>query len=583
MGRIADAVLTMLADGPIGIDDLGDRLARTGVTRSRDPAAAVRRAVRDDPRFIQIADGRIASVARALSGVALTAVVTPEQASRGHIEVEPDLAPLVILGVGPMLPLPDGIAAGDAVSVVLEDPERRRISIRPLDSISRRGGDERAVVDAVRERLDRWSPERPWVAPPVTHLGTVATSAAAISPDVLRGPGRPLSEVLADAGFEVHLGWVGPAGTEWASLTEEEIDAVEEDVRELLAAERHGEAAVAQERLVAILARHLPERVPPARRLLARILARAGRSDEGLEWLLDAFDEGDPEDWYEAALIAYRTGEETSARRWAEGGLARCGGGSRAEVEVCLEDIAGDLDAQAAFLRLSSELGVVAPRPGSAAAVTRAVTGLSRSCLVEAMVEEVLTRIPPDDVPPLLAALAALGDDGREACLAFAAILPGEMSRLAREAAGRGARARRPGIAGLVNARATGAWATSLADAPDQQQIVVTVEKERRRVSPLVVLIDVEELGGGVKDAFFLPDMAEPRLRRELFAPMRELGLACAPVDLDWTVALIRNGLARTEEIGWPIPSASHQPVVERIERWLLRPRRDGVDRTPAP
>src|SRR5690606_6686381 len=122
----------------------------------------------------------------------------------------------------------------------------------------------------------------------------------------------------------VHLGWVGPAGTGWASLTEEEVDELELDVAELLAAERPAEAALAQERLVAVLRRHLPERVPPARRRLARILARAGRPDDALAELVGAFPDGDPEDWYEAAVLAVRTGDEVRARRWVEAGLARC-------------------------------------------------------------------------------------------------------------------------------------------------------------------------------------------------------------------------------------------------------------------
>ena len=66
MGRIADSAVDLLAAGPLGADDLGAALAGAGVTRSRDPAAAVRRALRDDPRVLQIADGRFASVVQAL-------------------------------------------------------------------------------------------------------------------------------------------------------------------------------------------------------------------------------------------------------------------------------------------------------------------------------------------------------------------------------------------------------------------------------------------------------------------------------------------------------------------------------------
>lgn len=581
MGRIADAVLSLLADGPAGAGDLGASLARAGVTRARDPESAVRRATRDDPRVIQIADGRLASVAQALSGVELTTVVTAEAAASGAVEVEPDLAPLMILGVGPTIPLPPEAAAGDALLLRLDDPERRRFSLHVLDALRCRPAEEAALVAAVAERLGRWSPERPWAAPPVTHLATVAASLAAARPDRLRAGGRPLSVVLAEAGYEVHLGWVGPAGTEWGSLTEEEVDALEADVADLLTEERAAEAALAQQRLLVVLRRHLPDRVPAARRLLARTLARAERPAEALDHLTGAFHEDDPEDWYEAAVIAQRSGDEVSARRWVEAGLARCADASRSEVAACLADIGGDLDAQWAFLRLRAGLGEVGPDPGDAERAARAIVGPGRSYLVEAMVEEVLAALPPGDLGAFLAALAEVEGVGREACLAIAAIMPPAVARVAREAAGRGPAAHRPAIAGLVAARPAAAWSTSPGDAFDQRQLVVTVAKEQGRLSPLVALIDLEELGGAVKDAFFLPDMVEPRLRRELFRPMRELGLGSSPIDVNEAIAVLGDALDRTAEIGWRIPSLRHQPVLDRIERWLMRPRRGGAGRRP--
>src|SRR5262245_40330187 len=128
MGRIADAVLSLLAEVPAAADDLGAAVGRGGVARGRDPAAAVRRATRADPRISQIADGRLASVAGALGGVDLATVVTAEGAAAGAVEVEPDLAPLAMAGLGPAIELPAGIAAGDAIAVRLEDPARRRVT-----------------------------------------------------------------------------------------------------------------------------------------------------------------------------------------------------------------------------------------------------------------------------------------------------------------------------------------------------------------------------------------------------------------------------------------------------------------------
>jgi hypothetical protein len=581
MGRIADEVVGLLAAGPAAPASLGEALRRRGVTRARDPGAAVRRAVRDDRRVVEMADGRLASIAQALDAVVLTAVVDDRAARAGRLDVEPDLAPLALAGIGPTLPLPPGARAGGLVAVRVDAAEERRISVVPLRSVEGRTQDEAVIVTAVADRLAGRGRPGVWLPPPVTHLGTVALSVAASAPGAMRRPGRPLSAVLADAGYEVHLGWVGPAGTDWSSLTEQEIEALESDAAELLGDELAGEAALALERLVGVLERHLPERVPAVRRRLARTLVRAGRPDEALARLTAAFGEDDPEDRYEAALIAQRGGDDVSARRWVESGLARCDGPASEEVAACLADIGADLDAQAAFLRLRRGLGEVEPDATAAERVARAVVGLDRSYLVEAMVEEVLARVAPEELAPFLFALAELGDDGRDACLAFAAILPPPGARAAREAAGAGARARHDAVVGLLEARPVAAWATSPADAPDQQQLVVTVAKERGRVSPLVVLIDLEELGGGVKDAFFLPDMVPARLRRELFAPMDEIGLPSGPVDLHEAIDVVAVALERTARIGWRIPSLEHQPVVERIERWLGPPQPGGAPRPP--
>ncbi len=402
----------------------------------------------------------------------------------------------------------------------------------------------------------------------------------------MRAPGRPLSEVIAEAGFEVHLGWVGARETSWDHLTEEEIDALEAEVAALMVSERTAEAAEVQDRLVALLERAVPERVPAARRRLARILARAGDGERALDRLRAAFPGHDPEDWYEAALIAYRSGDPVSARRWAESGLAYSTAPERAEVAECLEDFAGDLDAQAAFLRLRATLededGDIEPERDGIERVVRALTGLDRSYLVEAMAEGIIESVPPEEIGGFLAAVAEVEEGGRDACLALATIVEPSLGRSVRDGlAGRGDRPSRPAVAGLLGARPVAAWATSPLDAPDQQQVVITIAKERGRLSPLVVLVDLDELGGGVKDAFFLPDMVEPRLRRELFAPMEQVGLPSVPVDTHEAIALIAVALDRTAEIGWRIPSLQHQPVLDRIERWLLRPQRGGTGRRP--
>ncbi|MGE3140468.1 MAG: hypothetical protein AB7O53_13495 [Thermoleophilia bacterium] len=569
MGRIADSVVALLAGGPLGPPALGEALAGQGLTRARDTAAAVRRAVRDDPRVLHLPDGRLASLTWALDGLELAVEVDAEAVTAGSVDVEPDLSPLSLLGVEPALRLPVGARAGDTVVVRVEDAATRSVAVAlSADPPPARPADEAAVVAAVRAALAGDGD--------IVHLGTVVACAAAADPGLLRTPGRPLSAAVRDAGLEVHLGWVGHPGTAWAALTEDEVDAMEMEVAALLRDELTAAAASAQARLVALLARHMPERVPAARRHLARVLARGGRGHDALDVLRPALAEGDPENWYEAALIAYRAGDEVSARRWAESGLAHAEPGS--DVAECLADMAGDLDAQATFLRVRGTLDEAADDMDAETAerVAKALVAPSRSYLVEGLAEELADGVGPDELPGVIAALAGAGEAGREALLALSAVLQPVPAAAAAEAAGRRARPRRAAVAGLLDARPSAAWATSPVDAPDQQQVVVAIAKEDGRVSPLVVLIDVDDLGGAVKDAFFLPDLADARLRRELFAPMEQVGLGPVPVDLSEAIAMVHVALARTGEIRWVLPSERHQPVLERIERWLLRPRGTG-------
>ena len=94
MGRIADSALDLLAAGPLTADEIGAALARDGVTRSRAPGAAVRRALAGDARVIRTGDGRLASVTQALAGVELTVAVDAEDVAAGEVPIDPDLAPL---------------------------------------------------------------------------------------------------------------------------------------------------------------------------------------------------------------------------------------------------------------------------------------------------------------------------------------------------------------------------------------------------------------------------------------------------------------------------------------------------------
>lgn len=569
MSRIARAALSILETGPVAASDLGRRLAEAGVTRARDPGAAVRRALRDDPRVVSLPDGRLALIDQALRDVVLTVRVGRDAAGRGELHTDGDLSPLGLVGIDSVR-LPAGARPGDLVAVTLRDPVTTEVGVEVIPGARARPLDERELCDAIGARLVRTGAGLP-AAAPVARLAPLFMAVAAGRPDAFRAPGRPLTEALRADGWDVHLGWVGGSGTAWASLTEEEIDALEADVADLLAMERPSEAAAVQDRVVTLLRRHLPDRVPSARRRLARVLARAGRGDEALSVLVGAFRFDDPEDRYEAALLAIRSGDVVSARRWVNEGLARIETTESSEVGICLEDIASDLDAQAAFLAARDWLPSLEEPVTGAERLVEAILAPRRSYLVETLVEEVFEDADPSAIRAVLDTMAGLGDAGRDACLACAAVLPPRAADAARRAAGGRRHARRPWVQGLLGAAPVAAWSTSLAHAPDQQQLVIAVRKERGRFSPLVVLLDHEQMEGAVKDAFFLPDMVEPRMRRELFAPMAELGLPSEPISVSDAIALLDHGLARTRALGWELPSELRQPATARIERWVLR------------
>lgn len=543
-----------------------------GVTRARDPVAAVRRALRDDTRVFELADGRLASVDQALAGLELTTRVTGGQERDGRIEVEPDLAPLAVLGLGPVIDLPAGVRAGEVVAVRVDDPSEREITVRAIGGVSERPGDEAAVVARARQLLAPPRDDAGWAPPPVVHLATVALAVAADDPAALRAPGRPLSEVVTGAGLETHMGWVGEAGTDWAAFTEDEASVLETEVAGLLTAQRPGDAAVVQDRLLSMLRRHLPGRVPTARRRMAHMLARAGRPGDAVGVLVGGGSD-DPEDWYEAAVVAHRAGQETRARRWVQAGLARLDGDAHADVGACLTDLEGDLDAQDRYLAARAGLSSLTPDPAGAAWLADAVAGLGRAYLVEALLEELAAgsdRVALDALIRMLAATA--GAPGRDVCLAMGRVLPRGIARRARAAVGHDAEPAGDAVAGLVDSRPDRAWSTRAAAVPGRRQIIVTVTRGGGRVAPLVALVGAGADGGMLDDALFLPDMVHERLRRELLDPMREFGLECRPMPVGDAVAGVVRAMELARGDGRRLPSLDHQPVVERIGRYLISP-----------
>lgn len=566
MSRIAQAALSILAAGPVAVADIGRVLARQGVTRARDPGAAVRRALRDDPRVVALHDGRLARVDQGLAGVVLTVRVSRGMRARGELDTDGDLAPLGLLGVS-RVPLPDSVVAGDLVAVRVDDVEGPHLRVTAVPSgAGARPDDERDLGEAIAARLARTGAGLA-AAAPIARLAPMFLAVTAANPHAFRRPGRPLGEALREAGWEIHLGWVGGRGVAWRQVTEEEVGALEDAVADLLASERALDAAALQDRVVSLVGRHLPDRVPDARRRLARVLARAGRAEQARAVLVGALRFRDPEDLYEASLLAIRSGDVVSARRWANEGLALANPDD--DVFACLDDIACDLDAHAAFFAARAQLQLPGPVESLVARYASAIVAPHRSYLVEVLVEEVFADLDTHDATRLLVAMAEVGDVGRDACLACAAVLEGDIARVVRGAVGTES-PERPWVTGLCEAMPIAAWSTGRDDAPDQQQLVITIAKEAGRVSSLVVLRDFEQMNGAVKDAFFLPDLVEARLRRELFAPMQEMGVPCHPMAYRDALRALEDGLEMTDYLEWELPSSTRQPVRERIARWVL-------------
>ncbi len=152
MGRIAEAALARLGDAPATLDDLAADLARAGVTRARNPAAAVRGALRADPRVVVLGDGRLASIAQALEGVVLTSLVSVSEHMRGAIDTDGDLAPFASVGATRAV-LPVEVRPGDLIQARLAEPVAGRLEAAPAPSHLEHADAEPALVAAVRSRL----------------------------------------------------------------------------------------------------------------------------------------------------------------------------------------------------------------------------------------------------------------------------------------------------------------------------------------------------------------------------------------------------------------------------------------------
>ena len=272
----------------------------------------------------------------------------------------------------------------------------------------------------------------------------------------------------------------------------------------------------------------------------------------------------DPAERYRTALTCLDAGDEAGARRAVEEGLAcswqPCAAGTR----ECLDDLASQLDGEAALHRFAGRTpgprGWLA-RPDDLA---RDVLALRRAHLVEAVIEEVALVLPP---PVLLRLVGALGRAGtsaaRDLLAACSAVLPGRAAHAARQHWG-GCRPASPAVNALVHPRLAGAWR---GPGGDQQQVIVAVARDGGRVAPLVALVDNAGAAPILRDAFFLPDMVPGRLEREVMGPLAHAGMAVSPMATGAALDLALRALAGARTAGRAIPSEAHQAVIARMLR----------------
>ena len=419
MGRIADAVISLLADGPARADELGAALADERRHALARPGGG--RAARDArrPAVIQLVDGRLASLARPWRASSSTTVVTRRRGGPGASSSSRTSRRSAMLGIWPPpSPCLRAIAAGEAMAVRVEDAPSGRVSVRRIAAIARRGRDEEAaLLAAVAGRLARW--RRSGLGRPAGHAPRRGGGVGRGGPrGRAAGRGPPALAVLAEAGYEVHSAGSDPAGP---SGQPHRGGGGRPRGRRGRAAGRRAPrrggagAGAGARRAAAAHARARPAGAAPP-----RPDARPRRPRAGTRWrpCAEAFPEDDPEDWYEAAVIAVpgrRRGERAALGRGRAGAVRRRPRPPRSR--SCLADIGGDIDAQAAFLRLRAGLADARADADGRRAGRAGHRRGGALLLVEAMVEEVLAAPsrPTTSTAFLSRCSGRPGDAGREA------------------------------------------------------------------------------------------------------------------------------------------------------------------------
>lgn len=275
----------------------------------------------------------------------------------------------------------------------------------------------------------------------------------------------------------------------------------------------------------------------------------------------------DPAQRYREALMCLDAGDEVTARRAVEEGLAHAWAPAAAPVRTCLDDLGAQLDGEAALRRFAARTpgprGWLA-RPDDLA---RQVLALGRAHLVEAVVEEFALVLPPPVLVRLVGRLAGAGTaDAHDLLAAVAAVVPGAPGSAARDA-WHGERPESPPARALVSPRLAAAWACGPDGAAAQDQIIIAVARDGGRVAPLVALVEHHDLGALLRDAFFLPDMVPGRLEREVLHPLAGAGMPAMPMDVADALDLACAALSGSQAVGHRIPSEAHQSVIGRIRR----------------
>jgi hypothetical protein len=203
------------SSGPLSPDDLAPAVLAAGLTKSGNPAAAVRTALRQSPVMVQLPDGRFDSVRRMLDGAALTHRVRYATKGRQVLFAGPELALLDLLLVH------DGslsLSSGDAVTASIGEfggwcgPPDWLPDVRADSLLAFRLRNGRLSVETVPDEPALSSPSTdhlrlvlrrclrsgdalsPWQSR--RTLATLMLRALAEIPDLLLDPVPPLDEVL---------------------------------------------------------------------------------------------------------------------------------------------------------------------------------------------------------------------------------------------------------------------------------------------------------------------------------------------------------------------------------------------------